>query len=168
MVDGVMIDSHAVVESNAIGEGTRIWTFSIILKGAKIGKNCNIGGHCYIENDVIIGDDVVIKNGVSLWDKIRIGDKVFVGPNAAFVNDIYPRTKAVNPDFLLKETIIEEGASIGANATILCGIKIGKYAMIGAGAVVTKDIPEFALARGVPARIVGKVDIYGHPIRIKL
>ena len=163
-----MVDINAIVDSTMIGEGTRIWAFCHVLKGARIGKNCNIGEHCYIENDVVIGNDVVIKNGVSLWDKLRIGDKVFVGPNATFVNDIYPRTKAVNPDFLLKETVIEEGASIGANATILCGIKIGRYAMIGAGAVVTKDIPEFALARGVPARIVGKVDIYGHPIRIKL
>jgi acetyltransferase-like isoleucine patch superfamily enzyme len=163
-----MIDMNAIVDSRQIGEGTRIWAFCHVLQGARIGKNCNIGEHCYIENDVVIGDDVVIKNGVSIWDKVRIADKVFIGPNAVFVNDIYPRTKSVNPDFMIKETVIEQGASIGANATLLCGIKIGKYAMIGAGAVVTKDIPEFALARGVPARIVGKVDIMGHPIRIKL
>ena len=162
------MQSNAIIESTQIGEGTRIWFFCHVLKGAVIGTNCNIGEHCYIENDVHIGDDVVIKNGVSIWDKIRIGDKAFIGPNVAFTNDIYPRTKAVNPDFLLKETVIDEGASIGANATILCGIKIGKYAMIGAGAVVTKDIPDFALARGVPARIVGKVDENGHPIRMKL
>jgi acetyltransferase-like isoleucine patch superfamily enzyme len=163
-----MVDMNAIVESKQIGKGTRIWAFCHVLQGAKIGDNCNIGEHCYIESDVVIGDNVVIKNGVSLWDKVRIGDKVFIGPNACFVNDIYPRTKAVNPDFLLKETVVDEGASIGANATILCGIKIGRYAMIGAGAVVTKDIPEFSLARGVPARIVGKVDIEGHQIRIKL
>lgn len=162
-----MIHQMAIVESD-IGEDTRVWAFAHILKGAKIGKNCNIGEHCYIESDVVVGNDVVIKNGVCLWDKVRIGDKVFIGPNAVFTNDIYPRTKAVSPDFLLKETVIDEGASIGANATILCGIKIGKYAMIGAGAVVTKDIPDYALARGVPARIVGKVDINGHPVDIKL
>lgn len=152
---GVFVHSKAIVETDEIEEGTKIWAFAHILKGAKIGKNCNICDHTFIEGDVIIGDNVTIKSGVYLWSGVRIEDNVFVGPNATFTNDIRPRSK-VYPDEFVK-TYIKEGASIGANATIICGVTIGRWAMVGAGSVVTKDVPDYALVYGVPARIVGYI-----------
>jgi len=137
------VHERAWVESDNIGENTRIWAFSHIMKGAKIGTNCNIGEHCFIENGVSIGDDVTVKNGISLWDGIIIEDKVFLGPHSVFTNDIRPRSKSYN--YIISKTIIKEGATIGANATILGGITIGKFAMIGAGSVVTKNIPDYTL-----------------------
>ena len=150
------IHSHALVETNNIGKGTRIWAFSHILSDAVIGADCNICDHTFIENDVIIGDRVTIKCGVYLWDGIRIEDDVFIGPNATFTNDKFPRSKQYPAEFM--KTIISRGASIGANATILPGIKIGKGAMVAAGAVVTKDVPDRALVIGNPARIVRILD----------
>jgi len=152
---GVFIHPNAIVESKNIGEGTRIWAFAHILPGAKIGKNCNICDHVFIENDVIIGDNVTIKSGVQIWDGVRIENNAFVGPNVTFTNDIRPRSKVYPPDFI--KTYVKEGASIGANATIICGVTIGKWAMIGAGAVVTKDVPSYALVYGVPAKVKGYV-----------
>lgn len=143
--------SHSLVESEAIGKDTKIWAFAHVLPGAKIGDNCNICDHVFIENDVIIGDRVTIKCGVQLWDGVRVDDDVFIGPNATFTNDIFPRSK-VYPDKFLT-TRLKRGCSIGANATILCGIEIGEQAMVGAGAVVTKDVPPKALVYGNPARI---------------
>jgi UDP-2-acetamido-3-amino-2,3-dideoxy-glucuronate N-acetyltransferase len=134
---------------------TRIWQYTVVLAGAKIGTNCNINAQCFIENDVIIGNNVTIKCGVQLWDGITIEDSVQIGPNATFTNDKYPRSKNIN--FELKRTIIKKNASIGANATILCGITIGENAMIGAGSVVTKDVPSGELWYGNPARNHGKV-----------
>ena len=152
---GVFVHPKAIVETDEIGEGTRIWAFAHILKGAKIGKNCNICDHTFIEGDVIIGNNVTIKSGVYLWSGVRIENNVFIGPNATFTNDIRPRSK-VYPDEFVK-TYIKEGASIGANATIICGVTIGRWAMVGAGSVVTKDVPDYALVYGVPARIVGYI-----------
>ncbi|MEH7130271.1 acyltransferase [Neobacillus drentensis] len=141
---------QALVESNQIGDGTRIWAFSHILTNAAIGKNCNICDHTFIENDVVIGNDVTIKCGVYIWDGVRISNNVFIGPNVTFTNDIVPRSKKYPDQF--ETTIIEEGASIGANSTIIAGNKIGKYAMVGAGSVVTKDIPNNSLWYGNPSK----------------
>ena len=138
------------VANCTIGDGTKVWQFVVILEGAKIGRNCNICANSLIEGGAIIGDDVTVKSGVSIWDGVIIMDNVFVGPNATFTNDLFPRSKS-QPDSYIN-TIIEVGASIGANATILAGTKIGKYSMIGAGAVVTSDVPEYAVVVGNPAR----------------
>jgi acetyltransferase-like isoleucine patch superfamily enzyme len=142
---------HALVESDRIGDNTRIWAFVHVLPGAVIGRECNICDHVFIENDVIVGDRVTIKCGVQLWDGLRVADDVFIGPNATFTNDLFPRSKL---EFTLLETRIERGATIGANATILPGITIGEKAMVGAGAVVTKDVPPHTLVAGNPARFV--------------
>ena len=140
-----MIHHLCDVQSKNIGEGTNIWQFCVILEGSKIGKNCNICSNCFIENDVVIGDNVTVKNGVSLYDGMRIEDDVFIGPNATFCNDKYPKSK--NKNFKLEPIIIKKGASIGANATILPGVTIGENALIGAGAIVTKDVDEKTIIR---------------------
>lgn len=149
----VFIHPNALVESKKIGEKTRIWAFAHVLPGASIGQDCNICDHVFIENDVIIGDRVTVKCGVQLWDGIEVEDDVFIGPNATFTNDLYPRSK-VYPEKFAK-TRVQKGASIGANATILPGVTIGSYAMVGAGAVVLKDVPPCAIVVGNPAHIVG-------------
>jgi UDP-2-acetamido-3-amino-2,3-dideoxy-glucuronate N-acetyltransferase len=148
-----MIHSKAEVLSKNIGEGTKIWQYSIVLDGARIGKDCNINCHTLIESKAFLGDRVTIKPGVFIWDGILIKDDVMIGPNATFTNDKWPKSKNVN--FKLTPTIVEKGASIGANATILCGIRIGEFALIGAGAVVTKDVPDRALIIGNPGKIIG-------------
>ena len=154
-----MIFIHALsdVQTKNIGDETKIWQFTIVLAGAKIGSNCNINAHCFIENDVVIGNNVTVKCGVQLWDGITIEDDGFIGPNVTFTNDKYPRSK--NVQFELKRTTIKNNASIGANATILCGITIGEYAMIGAGSVVTKDIPAGELWYDNPAKSHGKASV---------
>jgi len=147
------IHDAAIVEDNvSIGESTNVWAFVHILPGAKIGNECNICDHVFIESDVFIGNRVTIKCGVQVWDGISIEDDVFIGPNATFTNDKLPRSK-VYPERLLT-TMIKKGASIGANATILPGIVIGEGAMVGAGAVVTKDVPANTLVAGNPAKVV--------------
>ncbi len=146
----------ALVESTQIGIGTRIWAFTNILKGARIGKNCNINDHVFIENDVLIGDNVTIKCGVQVWDGISLEDNVFVGPNVTFTNDPFPRSKVHLDKY--PRTLVRQGASIGGNATILPGIVIGTNAMVGAGAVVTKDVPANAIVKGNPAVITGYVN----------
>ena len=150
-----MIHQLADVQSVNIGKGTQIWQFCVVLKDAVIGNNCNINCHVFVENDVIIGDDVTIKPGVQIWDGLRISSKVFIGPNVTFTNDLVPRSKQYPEKF--ENIVIEEGASIGANATILAGNTIGRYAVIGAGSVVTKDIPPFTLWYGNPAKHYGYV-----------
>lgn len=134
-----MIHPSSDIQSVNIGSGTKIWQFCVILPGAMIGKDCNICSHCFIENDVMIGNNVTIKCGVQIWDGIKIEDDVFIGPNVTFCNDKYPISK--NKKFKLERTIVRRGASIGANATILPGIEIGEGALIGAGALITKDVP---------------------------
>jgi UDP-2-acetamido-3-amino-2,3-dideoxy-glucuronate N-acetyltransferase len=149
---------HALsdVQAAAIGAGTRVWQFVIVLPGAQVGQDCNICSHCLIENDVIIGDRVTVKSGVQLWDGLRVGNDVFIGPNVAFTNDRFPRSRQRPNRFLV--TIIADGASIGAGAVILPGVTIGSRAMVGAGAVVTRSVPPNAIVVGNPARIVGYVD----------
>ncbi|HEY3369702.1 MAG TPA: acyltransferase [Prolixibacteraceae bacterium] len=144
-----MIHPTAEVQTTNIGHGTTIWQYCVVLKNAVIGKNCNINFNVFIENDVIIGDNVTIKSGVQIWDGLRIGNNVFISPNVAFTNDLAPRSKQYSKKFLT--TIIDEGASIGANATVIAGITIGKFAMIGAGSVVTRNIPAYTLWYGTPA-----------------
>ncbi len=139
-----------------ISESSNIWQFCVVFPKAQIGENCNICANVLIENEVIIGNNVTVKSGVQLWDGITIEDNVFIGPNATFTNDLFPRSK--NPNWELKKTTIKKGASIGANATILCGITIGENAMIGAGSVVTKDIPAGEIWYGVPARFIKKIN----------
>ena len=151
----VFIHKNALVENDDIGPHTRIWAFAHVLKGARIGNNCNICDHTFVESDVIIGNNVTVKSGVYIWNGARIEDHVFIGPGVAFTNDLRPRSKVYPEEFM--PTIIRQGVSIGANSTILCGITIGRYAKIGAGAVVTRDIPDYALAYGNPARVFGHI-----------
>ncbi len=145
----------ADVQSTSIGAGTEIWQYCVVLPGAKVGGNCNINCFVFIENNVLIGNNVTVKSGVFIWDGITIEDNVFIGPNVTFANDKYPRSK----QYLEKhdKTIIKKGASIGAAAAILDGITIGENAMIGAGSVVTKNIPDNELWVGNPARFVRKI-----------
>lgn len=154
-IKGVFLHNLAVVETNHVGEGSRIWAFAHILNNAIVGKNCNICDHTFIEGNVIIGDNVTIKNGVYLWDGLRIADNVFIGPNATFTNDIRPRSQVYTTEFV--KTHIQKGASIGANATVLCGITVGQWAMVGSGSVLTKDVPDHALVYGNPAKVKGYV-----------
>ncbi|MDX9839269.1 MAG: WxcM-like domain-containing protein [Azoarcus sp.] len=142
-------------ESTQVGKGTRIWAFAHVLPNAAIGDDCNICDHVFVENDVIIGSRVTVKCGVQLWDGLRIEDDVFIGPNATFSNDRFPRSKQYPEEF--SRTTVARGASIGANATILPGLNIGQYSMVGAGAVVTRSVPPYAIVTGNPARITGYI-----------
>jgi UDP-2-acetamido-3-amino-2,3-dideoxy-glucuronate N-acetyltransferase len=151
----VNIHNLADVQSENIGDGTFIWQFCVVLKGATIGSNCNINCQVLIENDVYIGNNVTIKPGVQVWDGITIEDNVFIGPNVTFTNDLVPRSKQYPEAFA--KTYIKQGASIGANATILAGHSIGEYALVGAGSVVTCDIPPYTVYYGNPARQKGYV-----------
>jgi acetyltransferase-like isoleucine patch superfamily enzyme len=150
-----MIHKSANVQTATIGEGTVVWQFSVVLPGAEIGANCNINCHVFIENDVVIGDNVTVKSGVQVWDGITLEDDVFVGPNATFTNDPSPRSKQHLDSF--SRTIVREGASIGANATLLPGLEIGHHAMIGAGSVLTKNAPPHTVWFGNPAQHRGYV-----------
>jgi UDP-2-acetamido-3-amino-2,3-dideoxy-glucuronate N-acetyltransferase len=153
MMSDYFLHPNSIVESKQIGKGTRVWAFAHILPGAVIGEDCNLCDHTFIENEVVIGNRVTIKSGVQLWDGLTLEDDVFVGPNATFTNDPFPRSKQYPESFV--HTLIRKGASIGANATILPGLTIGQYAMIGAGTVVTKDVPAYAIVVGNPAQIIG-------------
>jgi len=150
-----MIHPNALCETDEIGDGSRVWAFAHILRGARIGRDCNICDGVFIENDVLVGDRCTIKCGVQLWNGVQLGSDVFVGPNATFTNDLFPRSRQYPETF--SQTIVEDGASIGANATILAGITIGRGAMVGAGAVVTRSVPPNAVVVGNPARITGYV-----------
>ena len=151
-----MVHPQALCETKKVGARTRIWAFAHILPGARIGADCNICDHTFIEDDVVLGDRVTVKCGVQLWDGVRIEDDVFIGPNATFSNDRFPRSKKKPKSFLT--TVVKQGASIGANATILPGVTIGRGAMVGAGAVIVESVPPFAVVAGNPARIVSYCD----------
>ena len=144
------------VETECIGSGTRIWAFAHVLPGARVGADCNICDHTFIEGGAVVGDRVTLKCGVQLWDGVTLEDDVFVGPNATFTNDLFPRSRKQPKQYV--RTLVQQGASIGANATILCGVTVGPRAMVGAGAVVTRDVPPLAIVVGNPAAVTGYVD----------
>lgn len=146
----------AIVESDKIGEGSRIWHFVHIREKSVVGNNCNIGKSVYVDIEVEIGDNVKVQNFVSIYKGVKIKDDVFVGPSVVFTNDLYPRAFIWEEEKIVP-TVVEKGASIGANSTIICGVTIGEYAMVGAGSVVTKDVPPFGLVFGNPARLKGFV-----------
>ena len=150
---------NGICESATVGPRTRIWAFAHVLPGARVGADCNLCDGVFVENDVVVGDRVTVKCGVQLWDGVTLEDDVFVGPNATFTNDPRPRSRQRPERF--SRTVVRRGASIGANATILPGLEIGQQAMVGAGAVVTRSVPPFAIAVGNPARIVGYVGSEG-------
>jgi UDP-2-acetamido-3-amino-2,3-dideoxy-glucuronate N-acetyltransferase len=157
-----IIHTTALVESDRIGSGTKIWAFTHVLTGARIGERCNIGDHCFIESGAVVGNDVTIKNGNAIWDGVTIENGVFVGPGVVFTNDLYPRSarlaeakRRYEDRAWLVETRVEEGATLGAGAVILAGVKIGQFAMIAAGSVVTREVPRHALVAGNPARRMG-------------
>lgn len=154
------IHELANVQSKDIGPNTNIWQYVVVLPSAIIGQNCNICSHCFIENDVKIGNNVTIKSGVQIWDGIEIHDDVFIGPNVTFTNDSFPRSKQYPTKFL--RTVIEKGASIGGGAVILPGLHIGRYSMIGAGAVVTKSVPPYAVMVGNPAKVLKYITPKNH------
>lgn len=150
-----MIHKLADCKSKSIGDNTNIWQFCVIFPEAKIGSNCNICANVLVENDVVIGDNVTIKSGVQIWDGVTIESNVCIGPNVTFTNDLFPRSK--NVDWKLSKTIVKKGASIGANSTIIAGHIIGENAMIGAGSVVTKDVPSGEVWVGNPAKFLRKI-----------
>ena len=163
--DNVFVHESSYIDDNVtIGEGTKIWHFCHIQSGATIGKNCSFGQNVNVGNNVKIGDGVKVQNNVSIYEGVELEDNVFCGPSCVFTNVTVPRAKyPVNGVY--KKTLVREGASLGANCTIVCGVTIGKNAMIAAGAVVTKDVPDNALMAGVPARRIGSVDEYGKSIK---
>lgn len=150
-----MIHPLSDCKSVNIGENTNVWQFSVVFPEARIGDNCNICANVLVENDVTVGNNVTVKSGVQLWDGITVEDNVCIGPNVTFTNDLFPRSK--NPNWQLSRTFLKKNASIGANSTILCGITIGENAMIGAGSVVTHDVPANELWFGNPAKFVRKI-----------
>ncbi|SEF98878.1 acyltransferase [Parabacteroides chinchillae] len=152
------------IQSENIGDNTRIWQFCVILKDAKVGQNCNICAHVLIENDVEIGNNVTIKSGVQVWDGVTIEDNVFVGPNVTFTNDLFPRSKVYPKSF--ERTLLRKGCSIGANSTIVAGVVIGESAFVGAGSVVTKDIPSGTLWYGNPAKMKGYIAEDGTVVKL--
>ena len=158
------VHPSAICESKTIGEKTRVWAFTHVLPNAKIGSECNVCDHVFIENDVVIGDRVTIKCGVQVWDGVTLEDDVFVGPNVTFTNDPSPRSKQYPAVF--SKTLVRRGASIGANATILPGITIGIQSMVGAGAVVTHDVPPYAKVVGNPARIIGYTHSHAQSVSV--
>ena len=154
----------AVIDDNCeIGEGTKIWHFSHIMSGCKIGKKCNIGQNVVVSPLVVLGNNVKVQNNVSIYTGVICEDDVFLGPSMVFTNVINPRSAVIRKDEY-RQTIVRKGASIGANATVVCGNEIGSYAMIGAGAVITKEVPAYALVYGNPAKHKGWVSEYGHKL----
>ena len=157
-------ESSYIDENVEIGDGTKIWHFCHIQSGAKIGENCSLGQNVNISNNVKIGNGVKIQNNVSVYEGVELEDYVFCGPSCVFTNDLTPRAKYPKGREGYKKTLVKEGATIGANATIVCGCTIGKGAMIAAGAVVTKDVPDYVLMIGAPARMAGYVDQWGNNV----
>lgn len=164
----VFIHEKALCESDDIGPGTRIWAFAHVMKGAKVGARCNICDHVFIETGVTVGDDVTVKNNVLLFDRVVVEDNVFLGPNVVFTNDRNPRSAFRKSPSLFLPTLVRRGASIGANATIVCGVTIGEQAFVGAGAVVTRDVAAHALVVGNPGRRVGWICECGEKLTERL
>lgn len=145
----------ALVDTQKIGKGTRIWAWTHVMKGVRIGADCNVGEHCFVEQGASLGDRVTVKNGVSIWKGIQVGDDVFLGPHCVFTNDLHPRSR--NKEWTLSPVVLRNSCSIGANATLLGGVTVGHHALVAAGAVVTRDVPDHALVVGNPARLHGWV-----------
>ena len=170
----VLIHPTALVESERVGPGTRIWAFAHVMPGAAIGRDCNVGDHCFVESGAVIGDGVTLKNGNMIWDGIVLEDGVFVAPHVFFANDRHPRSPRLpeasaryrDRGWLLS-TVVKRGASLGVGAVILPGVTIGEFAMVGAGAVVARDVPPYALVVGSPARARGWVCQCGQPVRFR-
>lgn len=165
---GIAIHPSAIVDRGAtIGYGTRVWHFSHVCDGARIGNNCSLGQNVYVGNDVVIGNNVKIQNNVSVYDAVTIENDVFCGPSMVFTNVYNPRSEVARKD-QYRKTLIRRGATLGANATIVCGITVGRYAFIAAGALVNRDVPDFALMAGVPARHIGWMGRYGERLALPL
>jgi UDP-2-acetamido-3-amino-2,3-dideoxy-glucuronate N-acetyltransferase len=156
-MDGVFVHPHGLCESDEVGPGTRIWAFAHVLKGARIGAGCNVCDHAFIEGGAVVGNRVTIKNAVLIWDGVTIEDEVFLGPNMLFTNDLTPRAAIRKGPGELLPTVVRQGATIGAGATIVCGLEVGAHAFVAAGAVVTRDVARHALVAGNPARRIGWV-----------
>lgn len=164
-MSGYFVHESSYIDENVeIGEGTKIWHFCHIQSGAKIGKHCSLGQNVNVAGNVVIGNDVKIQNNVSIYEGVELEDGVFCGPSCVFTNDLTPRARYPKGRENYKKTVVKEGASIGANATIVCGHTVGRFAMVAAGAVVTKDVPDYMLVAGVPAKIIGEVDERGNII----
>jgi UDP-2-acetamido-3-amino-2,3-dideoxy-glucuronate N-acetyltransferase len=161
VVDPVFIHPNALCESESVGAGTRVWAFAHVMQGAIVGEGCNICDHAFIESGAVVGNAVTVKNNVLLWDGVTVEDEVFLGPNVVFTNDPNPRAAIKKGSDQLSKTLVERGASIGANSTVVCGIEIGEYSFIGAGSVVTSDVHPFALVFGNPARRRGWMCVCG-------
>ncbi len=158
------VHEKGICDSDDVGKETRIWAFAHVMKGAKVGEHCNIGECSYVETGAIVGNHCTLKNGVSVWDKVVLEDYVFLGPNAVMTNDLLPRCRVKKGGEEFAPTLFKEGATVGANATIVCGVTVGKNAMIGAGSVVTHNVPDHALVYGNPARQHGWVCECGQPL----
>lgn len=163
-LDYFVHESSYVDEGAVVGKGTKIWHFSHVLSGAKIGERCSFGQNCSIASGVVIGDNVKVQNNVSIYEGTIVEDDVFLGPSCVLTNVTNPRSQVLRRS-LYEETFLKRGCSIGANATIVCGISIGRYAFVGAGAVVAKDVPDYALMVGVPARQIGWMSRHGHMLK---
>ena len=151
--EGVFVHPLAFVESAAIGNETRVWAFAHVMKGSTIGERCNLGEQVFIESGAVVGNGVTVKNGISIWDLVTIEDDVFLGPHMVFTNDPKPRAFIKLGHDSLVPTRIRKGATIGAGATLVCGVTIGQYAFVAAGAVVTRNVPDFGLVKGNPAKL---------------
>jgi UDP-2-acetamido-3-amino-2,3-dideoxy-glucuronate N-acetyltransferase len=174
IMSDVFIHPAAIIETQHIGPGTHVWAFAHVMEDVLIGANCNIGDHCFIESGAVVGDGVTIKNGNMIWEGVTLEDGVFVGPHVFFTNDRYPRSprlpqarKRYSGHEWLSPTLVRRGASLGAGAVILAGITVGEFAMVGAGAVVTRDVPAYALVIGNPARVRGWVCQCGQPLEFR-
>ena len=164
MNDFYVHESSFIDENVKIGSGTKIWYFCHVQSGAVIGENCNLGQNVNVSNNVKIGNGVKIQNNVSIYEGVELEDYVFCGPSCVFTNDLIPRTEHPKKHDEYVKTLVKRGASIGANATVVCGTTIGEYSLVAAGAVVTKDVPPYAIVAGVPARIIGYVDKFGNHV----
>jgi UDP-2-acetamido-3-amino-2,3-dideoxy-glucuronate N-acetyltransferase len=162
------VHEKALCESDDIGPRTRVWAFAHVMKGARVGADCNIGDHAFIESGAVLGNHVTVKNCVLVWDKVTVEDEVFLGPNMVFTNDLFPRVAFKNPPEAFLPTRVGRGASIGANATIVCGVTLGEQCFVGAGSVVTRDVPAHALIAGNPARQRGWICACGKKLPASL